>query len=86
MWVGEFGDNAVAWPWAAAALVANIQAWLKDDAYWCWWVFNLTHGQSCTPGTSHICNNQRSRTVRPADLATWTGVGYLAVIDTMLWP
>jgi hypothetical protein len=63
---------------------ANIQAWLKEyDVDWCWWALNPTHGQSCTPGTSHIQNTWGA--LEPYGLLTvdWTSVGYPAVV-TML--
>jgi hypothetical protein len=86
VWVGEFGDNASALssPGGGGTWWANIQGWLKEaDVDWCWWALNPTHGQSCTPGTSHIQNNWGAP--EPYGLLTldWTSVGYPAVI-TML--
>jgi endoglucanase len=86
VWVGEFGDNASALsaPGGGGTWWANIQAWLKEyDVDWCWWALNPTHGQSCTPGTSHIQNNWGAP--EPYGLLTldWTSVGYPAV-STML--
>ena len=86
VWVGEFGDTASALsdPGGGGTWWANIQAWLKEaDVDWCWWALNPTHGQSCTPGTSHIQNTWGA--LEPYGLLTpdWTSVGYPAVI-TML--
>ena len=86
VWVGEFGDNASALssPGGGGTWWANIQAWLKEyDVDWCWWALNPTHGQSSTPGTSHI--QYQWGAAEPYGLLTldWTDVGYPAVV-TML--
>ena len=71
VWLGEFGDNASALssPGGGGTWWANLRAWLTEyDVDWCWWAVNPTHGQSSTPGTSHIQNSLgRPGTVRPAD-------------------
>jgi hypothetical protein len=86
VWLGEFGDNASALssPGGGGTWWANLRAWLAEyDVDWCWWAVNPTHGQSSTPGTSHIQYHWGDP--EPYGLLTpdWSSVRYPAVM-TML--
>ena len=84
VWLGEFGHVAGTLPPQATEWWDYIMAWLKnEDADWCWWALNPTHGQSSTPGTSQVLNRQG--TAEPFGLLTpnWSAVGFPAVV-TML--
>ena len=86
LWVGEFGGTAsvLSAPGGGGTWWANIQAWLKEyDVDWCWWALNPTHGQSSTPGTSHIQNSWGAP--EPYGLLTldWTDVAYPAVVSML---
>jgi endoglucanase len=86
VWVGEFGDTASALssPGGGGPWWANLQAWLKEyDVDWCWWALNPTHGQSSTPGTTHILYHWGA--AEPYGLLTpdWADVGYPAVMSML---
>ena len=84
VWIGEFGHVAGTLPPQTAGWWNYIMAWLKaEDLDWCWWALNPTHGQSSSPGTSQVLNQQGAAESFGLLTPDWSGVGYPAVL-TML--
>ena len=84
VWIGEFGHVASTANPQAGGWWTYITAWLKDqDADWCWWALNPTHGQSSAPGTSHVLNQQGSAESFGLLTADWSGMGYPALVSML---
>jgi endoglucanase len=84
VWIGEFGHVAATLPTHVTEWWDYIMAWQKDqDADWCWWALNPTHGQSSAPGTDKVLNQQGAAESYGLLTPNWSGVGYPAVV-TML--
>jgi endoglucanase len=81
VWIGEFGHVAGTLPPQTAGWWNYIMAWLKaEDLDWCWWALNPTHGQSSSPGTNQILNQQGAAESFGLLTPDWSGVGFPAVL------